>query len=116
MRPVLLAALLAALLPAAVRAEDPILLSGEGDLYAVATDADGYVLTSREGVLRQAGSATLDGPDLLYLGRSCDALAPGEGEGTWGAANGGVLVTLPARTVGFPRQELPALDGVDCPP
>lgn len=108
-------ALLAAPAGAQTGAQASDFTSGEGTSYVLTLSTDGAVLTSLTPVLRVGErGASLDGTDTLYLGRSCDALAPGEGTGTWGQANGGFLVTLPSRSVGFPRQELP-LGGAACP-
>lgn len=72
--------------------------ASNGQGYVLSCNADGFVLAPSDAA---AG--------VLYLGRSCDA-AEGNGlPGVWCYANGGVLVTLPDREVGFPRQE------VSCP-
>lgn len=43
---------------------------------------------------------------VLYLGKSCDAYSEIYGEGTWGWANGGFVITFKNETFGFGRQEL----------
>ena len=106
---ILMAALLAA---GAARAQEADHVSGEGDGYALAPVEGGVTLTSASPVLRFVGSASLGGPDVLLLRADCTAEADGEA-GTWGQANGGFLVDLPGRDVGFPRQEL--LIDADCP-
>jgi hypothetical protein len=67
-------------------------VDGHGNTYAATFNPHGAVLKSN--------TAT------LYLGRACDAYSPQHGKGTWGWANGGILVTFESTTIGFPRQEI----------
>lgn len=50
----------------------------------------------------------------IHLGKQCDAYSPQYGKGTWGWANGGLLIDLGSKQIGFPRQESPFDDG-RCP-
>ncbi|MFD1882960.1 hypothetical protein [Paracoccus pacificus] len=90
-------------------------VSGEGQSYDGTCNADGVVLKSQAEVTRPVGSGakaqTPAGPEVIYLGRSCDAYSKAFGEGTWGWANGGFLVTFPGHEIGFPRQEVYCPDG-----
>ncbi|WP_209940172.1 hypothetical protein [Ruegeria sp. HKCCE4148] len=45
--------------------------------------------------------------DLIYLGKSCDAVDPKVGKGSWSWANGGFCVNLPTKEVCFARQDVP---------
>lgn len=45
--------------------------------------------------------------EVIYLGKSCDVYSPQLGYGTWGQANGGLLVTFyNGVTRGFPKQNV----------
>ena len=76
------------------------------------SDGTGYRI---EAVGRALALRPLGTGETLFLGPGCEAFAEPWGFGTWGQANGGFLVTLPGREVGFPRQELPMPSGTDCP-
>jgi hypothetical protein len=71
-----------------------------GTLYTMTKNRNGIVLKSNKAI--------------LYLGKNCDAYSPQYGKGTWGWANGGVLVGLEKKTIGFPRQDSP-FDDNRCP-
>ena len=68
------------------------------------TDGSGveYIMTkNKNGVVLKSRIAT------IYLGKNCDAYSPQYGKGTWGWANGGVIVELEKKRIGFPRQDSP---------
>ena len=82
------------LLPCSIALAD--LVDSNGVTYKVSQNKHGIMLKS---------------PALtLYLGKTCDADSSKYGKGKWGWANGGVLVTLKQKTIGFPRQESPFAD------
>ena len=91
--------------PHAARAAPPVddivwgrggMQDGDGSLYRVGHNKHGAVLKSKNKV--------------LYLGNNCDASGGSLGKGTWGWANGGVMVELKSARIGFPRQESPFED------
>jgi len=69
------------------------LVDGNGVEYTTTKNQHGVVLKSRKAT--------------IYLGKGCDAYSPQYGKGTWGWANGGVLVELSKKKIGFARQESP---------
>ena len=71
-------------------------VDGFGVAYTMKKNQHGVVLKSKKAT--------------LYLGKSCDAYSPQFGKGTWSWANGGVLVELEKKKIGFPRQESPFED------
>jgi hypothetical protein len=86
-------------------------VSGEGHEYRPSFNASGMVFTSVRSVSRYieagAGSSVQQGREILYLGKRCDAYSAAFGRGTWGWANGGILVSFTnGQSIGFPRQEL----------
>jgi hypothetical protein len=85
-------------------------VSSEGHEYELTCNQDGFVLSSLYPVARTVGrgAATqyVSEIEKLYLGRSCDAASPSQGEGEWCWANGGFKVDFAEGVVGFPRQEL----------
>ena len=51
----------------------------------------------------------------IYLGKDCDAVSPQYGNGTWSWANGGFLISFEnGNSLGFPRQEIDAGNGMAC--
>jgi hypothetical protein len=61
-----------------------------------------YKMTkNKQGVVLKSQSAT------ITLGKNCEAGSPQYGKGTWGWANGGVLVNLKKKRIGFPQQDSP---------
>ncbi|WP_446008492.1 hypothetical protein [Candidatus Electrothrix sp.] len=79
--------------------------------FAAYVDGSGieYTTTKNEhGVIFKANNVT------LYLGKSCDAYSPQFGRGSWAWANGGVMVKLEKKEIGFPHQDSPFEDG-RCP-
>lgn len=88
---------------------------GDNHAWKLACNASGYVLTSRDPVVRfhegGANSRVTDQVETLYLGRSCDAFHPVLGTGTWCWANGGFRAEIAGEIIGFPRQELSCPDG-----
>jgi hypothetical protein len=101
-----LALCLAFALPA--RAQDATFLSSDGVAYDSLRNADGWVLTAVE------IPSGVRAPFKVYLGRSCDAAAPGFGTGTWGWANGGFGADFPGYALRFGRQEIDGNDDLVC--
>lgn len=107
---------------ATVAVAQPAQVSSEGHKYALTCNANGYVMTSRNPVVRRVGSGAeshfVTGTETIYLGRSCDAFHATFGAGSWCWGNGGFVVELPGGRIGFPRQELycPSADslGLSC--
>lgn len=94
-------------------------VSGFGDEYTLVANPDGMILSSvfPKAWFIDAGadSHVERGTDVLFLGRSCDAFHRLWGKGRWGQGNAGFSVMFAdGRAYGFPRQELPAAEGVDC--
>ncbi|TFF19867.1 hypothetical protein E3C22_19580 [Jiella endophytica] len=85
----------------------------DGHEYDVTCTADGYRLASKYPVSRMvgtgAGSHLVEGREILYLGRSCDAYTKVFGYGSWCWANGGFFAKFDRHHFGFPRQELACL-------
>lgn len=110
----------AALLTAtpALAQSDVFYVSGAGDDYTIASNANGYVLTSRYPKARfvEAGtdSRVVRGVETFYFGKDCDAFHDLFGNGTWGWANGGFGAEFDSFRLMFPRQELPEGPGLDC--
>lgn len=73
------------------------LTDSNNNQYSVSKSSAGVILESRNAV--------------IYLGKSCDAKSPQFGRGTWGWANGGVVIQFVDKQIGFPRQESPFEDG-----
>lgn len=71
-------------------------------------DVDYKVRATEDGVYLESTDAT------ILLGNDCSASSPQYGPGTWSWANGGVLVKLEKKTVGFARHESPFSDA-RCP-
>ena len=75
--------------PAAAQA---VYESSDGERFRMIENRDGFVMT---------------GPgETIYLGRSCDAFSTQAGAGSWDWANGGFCVSLAAKSICFPRQEV----------
>lgn len=72
------------------------LVDSDGNKYKVTINSNGAVLQSKTKV--------------IYLGNSCGAKSPQLGRGTWGWANGGVIIQFIDHRVAFPRQESPFED------
>jgi hypothetical protein len=53
--------------------------------------------------------------DFFELLPDCTARNLALGTGTWGYANGGWLMQFADRSIGFPRQEPPPVNGAVCP-
>ena len=96
--------------------------SAAGHEYALTCNANGYILRLVHPVSRfigqGAGTQTIKGTEVIYMGRSCDAFSNVLGGGDWCWANGGFVVSLANARIGFPRQELycPSADdlGQEC--
>jgi hypothetical protein len=52
------------------------------------------------------GAVLRSGRDTVYLGDDCDALSRTWGRGRWEYANGGFLILIGRRRIGFPRQAI----------
>ena len=94
-------------------------ISSDGDAYEAEANASGVVLTSLYPKFRfiEAGAASrvIEGREKLYLGKACDAFAEPFGNGTWGWANGGFILTFDGgKRLAFPRQEPPEGANLDC--
>jgi hypothetical protein len=76
----------------------PVYTSDSGDRFVMECNASGYRMTH------------LGSGERLFLGRSCDAVSPRLGGGSWCAANGAMGVTVGSVSLWFPRQE-PSCDG-----
>ena len=84
--------MLAALLTSPAYAEvEPV--SSSGDIYTFSENVNGFVLTSKypksRFIEQGASSYFVDGPDVFYFGRSCDAFHELFGNGSWSWANAG---------------------------
>lgn len=102
---------LAALLVAgAARAQEADPAQDGWSAYVDSAGAGYEAMAFEGGVLL---SSAEEGAGDLILRADCVA-AGLDGFGTWGQANGGFLVSLPGRDVGFPRQELD-IEAADCP-
>lgn len=75
-------------------------VDGSNQSYTISKNQHGVTLTSKK--------------TTIHLGNKCDAYSPQYGKGTWGWANGGLMVELGTKQIGFPRQESPFGDG-RCP-
>ncbi|GAB2715107.1 hypothetical protein GCM10027172_07560 [Halomonas garicola] len=83
------------------------------------SDAFAHVMTDGSGrnynvTMNDSGAVMKSGDAVIYLGNSCDAFSEKYGRGTWGWANGGVIIQFIDHRVGFPRQESPFNDS-RCP-
>lgn len=118
MRHRLIPVLMLALAATAAAADDIIHVSAEGHQYRYRLNSDGAVLTSLYPVARFEGTGAMTrvitGIETLYLGRDCDAYSKVLGSGSWSWANGGFLVQFPHHSIGFPRQEIDANNGLNC--
>ncbi|MBO6603845.1 hypothetical protein [Rhodophyticola sp.] len=94
-----IAIVLIALAPSIAIAQQQIRTSSDGVAYRVDYNQHGAVLTG--------------GGETIYLGRTCDALS-GDQLGAWAWANGGFVIELPGRALGFPRQEIAIQDDGRC--
>ncbi|WP_189412486.1 hypothetical protein [Neogemmobacter tilapiae] len=93
-------------------AETPTVVSSAGDRYSISENENGGILTSlypkSRFVEAGANSYVVDGLDVIYFGKDCDAFHKVFGKGTFGWANGGFLATFESGAeIGFPRQDLP---------
>lgn len=85
------------------------LYSADGDLFNVAYNKHGAVLTSEHDKYFPANA---DGTEmkkaklLLYLGVQCDAFSENYGNGHWGQSPGGFVIRFDHKAFGFIRQEL----------
>jgi len=50
----------------------------------------------------------------IYLGKNCDSYSLEYGKGTWGQANGGIIIWFANKEIAFPRQELNMLTKANC--
>lgn len=111
-------ALFSMLASAPAMATDWSYVSSLGDEYAVSANENGVVLTSlypKAWFIEAGANSTIEkGHDVIFIGRSCDAFHKLFGNGKWGQANGGFLVTFDAIAFGFPRQELTMEKGGGC--
>lgn len=88
-------------------AQERAYVSADGTTYLGEENAHGAVLQSSAPVSRTIGADTVTGPEVLYLGRSCDTFSQVLGTGSWGWANGGFCAEFPAARICFPRQDPP---------
>ena len=86
--------------PLPAQAQASTYRDGSGRTWTASPNRNGVVLRSRTGT--------------IYLGRDCDAASPRLGRGRWEWANGGFLVRFRGATIGFPRQEIDAGNGLNC--
>jgi hypothetical protein len=118
MRVVLFGPILAALLTSPAYAEvEPV--SSSGDIYTVSENVNGFVLTSKypksHFIEQGASSYFVEGPDVFYFGRSCDAFHKLFGNGTWSWANAGYGAQFEGGfSLWFPRQDVPWESGLSC--
>ncbi|MBI1220300.1 MAG: hypothetical protein GC186_17335 [Rhodobacteraceae bacterium] len=94
-------------------------VSSEGDTYYATENANGGILTSKyprpRYIEQGAASHVIDGKEVIYFGRSCDAFTKAYSVGTWGWANGGFVATFNnGARIGFPRQDPPWDDLLQC--
>jgi hypothetical protein len=59
------------------------------------------------------GAVLSTGRERIYLGRNCDAASKNYGGGSWGQANGGVLIKFKQTDIAFARQSID-LPNVEC--
>ena len=102
-----------------VAAQEATYVSSDGDEYFASENEHGGVMTSRYPKSRfvemGAASHTIDGYEIIYFGRSCDAFTKAFGSGTWGRANGGFVVEFQnGARMAFPRQDLPWESLIHC--
>jgi hypothetical protein len=101
----------AALTAAPALADEAKWVSSYGDAYTAVENQNGVILTSVYPkfwyVEQGATSYVVEGPDLIYLGTSCDAFHKVFGKGTFSWGNGGFRVEFEdGMVIGFPRQEI----------
>lgn len=86
-------------LPAYSGNEEFVAIGSDGLLYAVGSNANGYVFTSLLDQYRFVPSGDgfsgriLSGKKVYYLGKSCDAAGDGA-EGTWSVNNTGLAFAI----------------------
>jgi hypothetical protein len=100
-------------------ADDAHWISSWGDAYMALENPNGVILTSVYPkfwfVEQGADSYVVDGPDMIFLGKSCDAYHKVFGDGAFSWGNGGFRAEFEDGTViGFPRQEMPWAGLMDC--
>ncbi len=87
-----------------------VYVSGYGDEYTQTVNENGSILTSVYPKTRLVGSGAdireVKGPEIIFLGKDCDAVSEFLGAGRWGWANAGFEVQLANYHIFFPRQEL----------
>ena len=102
-----LAAVAAIALTASAQAANYV---SDGHEYKLSCNANGYVLTSVNPIVRTTGSGAgteqVKGTEIINLGKSCDASHKLFGTGKWCWANGGFRAEFEGHLFGFPRQEL----------
>lgn len=76
--------------------------SGENKVYKAQYNNDGTIFVNN----------TLE---KIYLGKDCDSYAAKYGKGTWGQANGGIIIWFKDKEIVFPKQELNMLIKTNCP-
>ena len=95
-----------------------VYVSSEGHQYRHSLNPNGAVLNSLYPVARFTGTGAstrvVTGTETLFLGRDCDAFSEVLGNGTWSWANGGFVVVFGQKSIGFPRQEIDANNGLNC--
>ncbi|MEO8530377.1 MAG: hypothetical protein ABI459_04090 [Deltaproteobacteria bacterium] len=102
-----------------VLAQDTLYYSSLGDGYAAEVNANGVIFTSeypKHYFMEDGVNSRIETrPEVIYLGKSCDAESFYWGKGRFGQANGGFLITFEnGHELGFARQELPG-DVASCP-
>lgn len=96
------------------------LLIVAGTLCAIATTAlSQTVYISSDGIAyvgeqNEHGGKLSRTREIFYLGNDCDLLTSDGVHGFWEWANGGFCLTMPQRSICFPRQEAPVENGGKC--
>jgi hypothetical protein len=93
--------------------------SDSGDRYTVSENEHGFVLTSKfpksHFIDQGAYSYYVEGRDVFYFGRSCDAFHKLFGNGTWFWVNAGYGAQFESEfSLWFPRQDVPWEGGYSC--
>ena len=92
------------------QASGATIVSSDGHEYDITCNLLGYRLISKYPIVRPVGvgAATqyFKENEILFLGKSCDALSETWRTGKWCWQNGGVLVDFAKIKIGFPRGEI----------
>lgn len=75
--------------------------SGDGEAYRANYNEYGVILINRS-------------QNKIYLGKDCDTFSQKYGNGSWGQANGGFIVTFENFSIGFPKQEIKGTIAINC--